>query len=387
MTPDDFLPEFRDRLVTIEGGWAHIPPPLPPGIELTWEMGRQLDRASAAVGHLVGQARIHNNTALFTRPLLFDEAGESSRIEGIQTRAADVLLQEAGGSAPAGFQTENNTEVLRYLDALEQGAEWIADGRPLNLFLLRSLHRELLRHARGADKSPGELRRKTVWIGEKDDTPLTAPYVPPPWEQVESAVDGLIAFVSTDQSLPPLIAAALIHYQFEAIHPFEDGNGRLGRLILPLFLMEQGVLDRPVLVLSPYLERHRDRYIELLGRVSTAGAWAEWVAFFLEGARSQAESATRLITRIDALHASYRARVAAEVATRGAYPALEFVMEKVVVSPRQVADFAKVSINTARTLLTQFQEIGLLEPAPGAKSQRWWAKDLVDQIYEREVLP
>ena len=386
MEPSDFVHPLRGELIPLEDGWAYLPHPLPPQVALAWDLVRQLDEATAELGQLVGQARQHQNTALFTQPLLFQEAGDSNRIEGIQTRAAGVLLQEVGLGYDVEFQRDNNTEVLRYLAALEDGQRWLNEGRPISSFLVRALHKTLLEGARGVDKHPGEFRRKTVWIGMKGDTPKSARFVPPPWEHVEPAVDSLFAFVEGAPPFPPLITAAMLHYQFEAIHPFEDGNGRLGRLLLPLYLMEQKVLDRPLLVLSPFFEANRHTYIELLNRVSTHGDWPAWLAFFLLGVREQARAARDLIGRVESLQHRYRALVSEHVRSRGAQVALDVVMQKVIVSPRDVADSANISINTARAVLDGMQSVGIISLVPGSRSLRWWAKELIDTVYERPEL-
>ena len=196
-------------------------------------------------------------------------------------------------------------------------------------------------------------------------------------------MEQLVAFTNgPGLDFPPLVTAALVHYQFEAIHPFEDGNGRLGRLILPLLLMERGILNRPLLVLSPYFERDRLTYYELLGSVSKRGNWGTWLEFFLEGVRQQARSARDLIDRVEALRKEYGARVSDLVKTKGGYLALDAVMEDVIVSPRGLAESTNVSINTARAILDGFQRAGIVQLVPGAKTQRWWAKELIDAVYE-----
>jgi Fic family protein len=383
MQPSDFAEPMRRHLVPFAGGWSFVPEALPPQLDLGWELVRLLDAASVELGQLVGQARQHQNTALFTQPLLFQEAGESSRIEGIQTRAADVLLQEAGLGGATASARDDNAEVLRYLDAMKEGESWVSAGRPFSEFMLRALHKVLLERVRGRDKHPGEFRRRAVWIGRSGDTPATAPYVPPPWEQVPPAMEELVAF-ARDQGdvFPPLITAALMHYQFEAIHPFEDGNGRLGRLIIPLLLIERRVLDRPLLVLSPYFERDRAMYYELLGRVSKQGDWGAWLAFFLKGVSEQARAARSLIDRVEGLRKEYQDRVGELVRTKGGYVALDAVMEDVIVSPRGLADRANISVNTSRAILAGFHRAGIVQPVPGSKAQRWWAKELIDAVYE-----
>lgn len=388
MQPSDFAETMRSHLIPFDDGWSFVPPPLPPRLELGWELVRLLDAASVELGQLVGQARQHQNTALFTQPLLFQEAGESSRIEGIHTRASDLLLQRAGLGKAAVAAKDDNAEVLRYLDAMKEGESWVSADRPFSEFLFRALHKVLLEGVRGRDKHPGEFRRRAVWIGQASDTPGTAPYVPPPWEHVQPAMEELVAFArGQGQAFPPLITAALVHYQFEAIHPFEDGNGRLGRLIIPLLLIERRVLDRPLLVLSPYFERDRFTYYELLGRVSKQGDWGAWLAFFLTGVREQARAARSLIDRVEGLRKEYQERVGELVRTKGGYIALDAVMEEVIVSPRGIADRARISINTARAVLDGFHRAGIVEPTPGSKAQRWWAKELIDAVYDIPEIP
>ncbi len=391
MEPSDFVEPVHGDLVPIsierrpgelEEGWAFLPRRLPPVLEPDWDLVRDLNDAAAELAQLVGQARQHSNSALFTQPLLFREAGESSRIEGIQTRAADVLLQDVGVGSRVSREREDSLEVLRYLEALRAGEEWVQDGRPITEHMVYHLHQILLRGARGADKRPGEFRQRTVIIGREGDTLRTAAYVPPPWERVPPAFRDLMSFVNdTNRPYPPLMTAALLHYQFEAIHPFEDGNGRLGRLILPLYLMTQGVLDRALLVLSPYFEAKREEYISRLSRVSTHGEWSLWIRFFLVGVREQALEARRLIERIERLRDAYRQRIA-QVRVIRISDALQFVLENVVVTTGRLRKEVDVSDGTARSILSALGDQGIIEPVPGAKVQTWWAKELIDSAYE-----
>ena len=193
MKLSDFPEPVRSRLIPFEDGCCFVPEPLPPALELGWELVRLIDAASVELGQLVGQARQHQNMTLFTQPLLFQEAGESSRIEGIHTRASEVLLQEAGIGRAVPSTHDDNAEVLRYLEAMKEGENWVIDGGPFSVFLFRALHKVLLQDVRGRDKHPGEFRRRAVWIGHEGDTPGSASYVPPPWEHVQSAMDDMVA--------------------------------------------------------------------------------------------------------------------------------------------------------------------------------------------------
>lgn len=382
MLTSEFSAAAPGTLHPIEDGWAYLPHPLPPRLDASWELHSLDEKARGALGEFMGQARAVDNDLLILNPLAVREAVESNKIENTITRARDVLLQGAGERMSDAASASDVVEVLQYRHTLDVGAFEIARGRPLSVHLVRTLHEELLRGTRGANKSPGVFRTEPVLIGKEHDTYVTARFVPAPWEQVPALMDDLLSFAEQPARYSPLISAALLHYQIETIHPFLDGNGRLGRLLIPLYLMSKAVVDRPIVYLSPYFERHRDEYIHRLKRVSTEGAWSEWVAFFLRAVETQAVDSLRRVRTVAAIEDSYRTRARAAAKTKATLPAVDVVMEKVVVSASEVAEYANVSLNTAKAAIANLVELGVLTVVPRSWPVRWLAPELIERVYE-----
>jgi Fic family protein len=284
--------EFRVVEAGRAGYSAFHPAPLPPDPPLDIDAGLQtlLDSANQALGRLDGITLLLPDPDQFIYTYVRKEAVLSSQIEGTVSSLSDLLLFEAD-EAP-GVPVSDARETSNYLAAFNYGLEQIeSDALPLCNRLFRDMHKRLLRSGRGAAKSPGRFRREQNWLG--GTKPANARYVPPPWQEVEPAMAELEKFLHDEKEVTPiLIKAALAHAQFETIHPFLDGNGRLGRLLITLLLVEDGVLKRPLLYLSLYLKQNREQYYEHLQRVRTDGAWEEWLRFFLEGVVEVAEATT-----------------------------------------------------------------------------------------------
>jgi len=285
---------------------AFIPPNLPPDPHL--ELGalyQHLDRANQALGRLDGFTTLLPDTKFFLYLYIRKEALLSSQIEGTQSSFSDLLLFES--DAEPGVPIDDVEEVSNYVAAMQHGLRRIAGGFPLSLRLIREIHAILLRGGRGANRTPGEFRRSQNWVG--GSRPGNAAFVPPPPERLMECLDSFERFLHDEKhKLPVLVEAGLVHVQFETIHPFLDGNGRLGRLLITLLLCSKGALREPLLYLSLYFKTNRERYYDLLQRVRTEGAWEEWLAFFVEGteitARSAAEAAKQMLT----LFANHRDR-------------------------------------------------------------------------------
>ncbi len=287
---------------------AFVPAPLPcdPPLDLSGERQRLLERALLACGRLDGVTALLPDPDLFLYAYVRREAVLSSQIEGTQSSLSDLLLFELD-EAP-GVPFDDVVEVSNYVAALEHGMARLRGGFPISNRLLREIHKELLRRGRGADKQPGEFRRSQNWIG--GTRPANARFVPPPPQHVEDCMASLERFIhAEDDGLPVLVKAALAHVQFETIHPFLDGNGRVGRLLISLMLFEAGVLGQPLLYLSYYLKQHRAEYYHLLDTVRTEGDWEAWLDFFLEGVASTAGSAVDTAHRLLALFRDDAARV------------------------------------------------------------------------------
>jgi Fic family protein len=382
MQRHEFSAASPGSLLDIQDGCAFIPNPLPPDLSASWSLHAANERAMAAIGELIGQARSVQNETLILRPLLTREAVESNKIEHTITRAADVLLHEAGQAPSDPERAKDNLEVLRYQHSVNLGVAELEDGRPVSLHLLRSLHIELLRFTRGQYRSPGEFRRENVLIGRDGDTYGSARFVPPPWVDVDNLMDQLMDFVAAAPAYSPLISAALMHYQLETIHPFLDGNGRLGRLMIPLYLLSRGVINRPLIYLSPYFERNRDDYIDSLKRVSTHGAWEPWLLFFLDAAESQARDALARVATVNRLQDQYREKARRGGTSKATLPAIDLVMERVIVSAQQVSDYVGCSNNTARSAISNLVDLGILSPVPRGHPARWWCTELLDLVYQ-----
>ena len=312
MRAEDFTDTRPGRLVRDRRGFvAFVPDPLPPStLPLDWELAARLSEADRALSELAGIARTLPNPHLLIRPFVKREAVLSSRIEGTLASAFDLALFEAGGSAPAAMSDAG--EVRNYVRALEYGLGRLRD-LPLSLRLLREIHRELMTGVRGQHLTPGEFRRTQNWIGTPGCSLTDATYVPPPVAEMTERLSALEQYLHAPSALPPLVRLALIHYEFEALHPFLDGNGRIGRLLITLLLCAEGLLTQPMLYLSAYFERHRAAYYEHLLDVSRRGAWREWIAFFLRGVAEESSDAARRTAQLLDVWQRYRGLAKASV--------------------------------------------------------------------------
>ena len=300
------MPAQRRQVVRAEGGyWAFLPPPLPPQLSLDLKVVVRLSAADRALGLLSGTGRTLPNPQLLARALLRREAVLSSRIEGTQASLSDLVLFEADQRPTDHADVQ---EVFNYLAAVDH----VLDPHrrlPLSLPLLREAHSILLTGVRGGYATPGEFRHSPNWIGSPGSGLDDATYVPPPPERLWECLDPLEEYLHEASALPPLLAIAVIHYQFEAIHPFVDGNGRVGRLLITLLMVEWGLLPAPLLDLSAYIEPRRDQYYAGLLAVSREGDWLGWVTYFLTAVEVQAQDAVTRAQRLQALRDEYRARV------------------------------------------------------------------------------
>lgn len=360
MHMNDFGERKSGRFTTtLQGNAAFIPDPLMAlDLPITWQLASQLSAADAAVAEAVGACRRQLNPSLVIRPFQRNEAILSSRIEGTIATPQELAVMEADPAA--GLRgSEDAKEVHNYLRALDLGIEQLAT-LPLSLRLIRNLHECLMKGVRGEEKTPGEFRRDQVSIGKKGQTEKEARFVPPPPLDMVSCLDDFERFLHTDR-YPSLIRMAIMHYQFEAIHPFGDGNGRTGRLLMALFLQAEKRTESPIVYLSPFFERNDREYRDLLLSVSTHGTWIEWVSFVLGGIVSQCQEATRRIGELDVLATDFKARI------RKAPGPLQAVVEDLFFSPIIHADMiaAKygVSHQTAMNWIGRLQEAGILNGA------------------------
>ncbi len=351
---------------------AFVPPPLPPDPPLDLNgLYQQLDRANQALGRLDGLTTLLPDTRLFLYLYVRKEALLSSQIEGTKSSFSDLLLFE--NEAVPGVPIDDVEEVSNYVAAMQHGLRRIKGGFPLSLRLIREIHAILLRGGRGANKTPGEFRRSQNWIG--GSRPGNAAFVPPPPERMTECLDRFEHFFHDEQhKLPVLVEAGLIHVQFETIHPFLDGNGRLGRLLITLLLCAKGVLREPLLYLSLYFKTHRQRYYDLLQRVRTEGVWEEWIDFFLEGTETMARQAADTAVQILHLFESDRKKIRAM--GRKAVSGLavhEYLKAHPLTKIGPAAKDLKLSIPTVTSALETLIKLKIAKESTGKRRDRVFA--------------
>lgn len=337
---------------------AFVPPPLPPQPPVKLDgMQVLLEQANQALGRLDGLASVLPNLSLFIYAYVRKEAVLSSQIEGTQSSLSDLLLFESE-EAP-GVPLEDVQEVSNYVAALSHGLDRLRSGFPLSLRLIREIHAVLLAKGRGSDKDPGEFRRSQNWIG--GSRPGNAVFVPPPPEIVMECMGELELFIHEERSdLPLLIRAALVHVQFETIHPFLDGNGRLGRLLITFLLCAAGTLREPILYLSLYFKRQRAEYYELLNRVRMEGDWEKWVEFFLTGVKETSEQAIAAARQTLSLFEADRRKIEAARAAGSVLRVYQFAQTTPILSIAQAAEKIEVSFPTASAAVEQLEKLGVL---------------------------
>lgn len=349
---------------------AFVPNPLPPVplLELNSQHFDRLERANRALGKLDGLSRFLPDVSLFVYWFVRKEAVLSSQIEGTQSSLSDLLLYEQ--KEMPGVPIEDVEEVSRYVAAVNHGVKRLREGFPISLRLLREVHEVLLQTGRGSTKQPGEFRRSQNWIG--GTRPGNARFVPPPPENLMQCLGDLEKFLHDQpEKTPTLIKAALVHVQFETIHPFLDGNGRVGRLLITLLLCAENAISEPTLYLSLYFKRHRDVYYELLQRVRTEGVWEEWLLFFLEGVEETAEEAVRTATLILEIFAADRVKI--ESLGRPAGNALRvhsLLQRKPVVSAATAATELNLTAPTVRSAIENLETLGLVRETTGKRRDR-----------------
>lgn len=317
MDIEQFKNSLKDCLIEIKLGgndyWAFVPAPLPPDLRMDLELARVLSDADRALGELSGVGRSMANPHLLIGPFIRREAVLSSRIEGTQADIRDLYAYEAGQLALfPGLESQPSEadikEVLNYVRATEYGLERVKT-LPVSHRLIRELHQRLMEGVRGGKSTPGRFRQSQNWLGPPGCTLKEATYVPPPVPQMNKALDAFEKYLHVKDSYPPLMRLAFIHYQFEAIHPFLDGNGRIGRLLISLLMAHWSLLPLPLLYLSDYFERHGADYYSLLLGVSQRGAWPEWISFFLRGVREQAFASIEKVKQLQDLQEEWRKRL------------------------------------------------------------------------------
>ena len=352
---------------------AFIPAPLPPDPPLVIEGGLQqaLFDAALALGRLDGAAAQLPDRDLLIYASVRKEAVLSSRIEGTQSSISDLMLFELD-EAP-GVPLDDVREVSNYVAAMDHGLRRMREGFPLSNRLIREIHEILLSSGRGSSKAPGEFRRSQNWIG--GSRPGNAAFVPPPHTELTACMGDLERFLHTDDGMPALVRAALAHVQFETIHPFLDGNGRVGRLLITFLLCHADVLRDPILYLSLYLKEHRSAYYELLDRVRRTGDWEAWLAFFLQGVQETADGVVSTSERLSQMFAEDRGRIESTRRAGSALRAHHELMARPILSIPNVSRRTGLSFPAAASAMGLLVDLGIAREITGRKRNRIYAYD------------
>ena len=364
---------------------AYIPPPLPPNPAVNLDLfSSKLEKASSAIGRLDGLAAILPDPSIFLYTYVRKEALLSSQIEGTQSSLSDLLLFEIDGIP--GVPLDDVVEVSCYVHAMNHGLERLASDFPLSQRLVCEIHEKLLSTGRGHTKLPGQFRRSQNWIG--GTRPGNALFVPPPPNYIPDLMSDLEQFIHDNNSaMPNLIKAALIHAQFETIHPFLDGNGRLGRLLITLFLYSCGLLSTPILYLSLFFKIHRSYYYELLQRVRTHGDWEAWIDFFLESVIHTSENATETAAKIlhqfntdhEIIQRSGNRKTAALLIYR-------VIQERPLITARYAAERAGISLPTAYKAMHHLEKLGIIIETTGKKYNRTYVYEVYWKLLTSDTL-
>ena len=362
---------------------AFVPSPLPPEPPVEWSpsLRERFDQALLALGRLDSVSVLLPDTSLFLYMYVRKEAVLSSQIEGTQSSLSDLLLFEL--NQQPGVPLDDVQEVSNYVAALNHGLKRLKEGFPLSLRLLRETHEILLSKGRGSDRIPGEFRRSQNWIG--GTRPGNAVFVPPPAERLQDCMGKLELFLHDQpERTPVLLKAALAHVQFESIHPFLDGNGRLGRLLITLLLCSEKILKEPMLYLSLYFKTHRQRYYELLNNVRLTGDWESWIEFFADAVVDTATQAVDTAQRLmqlaseDGTRINKLGRVAGSV-----HQVHRILLQRPIASSNWLQEKTQLSPATINTCLNQLEGIGIVRELTGKKRNRLYAYshyiDVMDQ--------
>jgi Fic family protein len=382
----DFSPRKPGQLVLIpEGGYAFVPDPLPPRANLlTTDVVLALSEAEAELGRLDGVASNLPNPEIVIAPFLRKEAVLSSRIEGTQTTYSGLLLFEAGEEKPNNADAR---EVANYVRALRHGLA-VATELPISRRLITDIHGSLMQGVREAFTRPGEFRDRQVYIAPAGAPIGQARYVPPPVAAVDECFSQFEKYIHSDDMMPLLIRLAVVHYQFEAIHPFNDGNGRIGRLLIPLMLCMKRRLSAPMLYISAYFEQHRSRYYDLLLDVSKNGNWQNWIVFFLKGIRRQARDAIMRSRQLLALRDSYRARLTTSRGSSKTLMLLDEIFVSPVITSAHAARTLSLTWPSAKDNILKLVDAGVLSKLDlSGKSTFYIAHRIIEIIDKVEALP
>jgi len=365
------------------GHWSFVPNDLPPKIEVNWKLASLLSEADRRLSELAGIARTLPNPHLLIGPFTRREAVLSSKIEGTLASISDLMSYEALGLVRS--EKSDVREVANYVNALEYGLDRLKE-LPISLRLLKEIHQRLMQNVRGDSLAPGEFRKIQNWIGPPGCKIEDATFVPPPINEMKQALGTLEKYIHETTELPPLVRMALIHYQFEAIHPFIDGNGRVGRLLITLLLCADGLMPQPLLYLSAFFERHRAEYYKLLLEVSQDGNWIGWLSFFLRGVAEQSSDAIARAILLQELAGKLRERLQDTHSSATLLKLADHLFFRPYVSAAYVARVMKVSLPSATKNIDKLVGEGILEEITGRQRKRIYVAKEIMEIVEREEM-
>ena len=361
---------------TIRDQRAFVPAPLPRQIQPSMLLMKSLEEALVAVANLAGVGETIQNPHLLVRPFVRREAVLSSRIEGTQASISDLFRFEVSRGRRLNADVE---EVANYVQALNHGLDLLEE-LPISVRLINQVHSVLMSGVRGGERRPGELRDEQVWIGPSGTPIEEASYVPPPPGQVRDLLFDWERFVNESDTIPALFQCAMMHYQFEAIHPYLDGNGRIGRLLITLFLCARGILPKPLLYLSAYFERDRNAYYDQLFRVSATGDWETWIVYFLRGVEQQARDARVRVRRVRDLQEQKRQVLLERRETANALLLLDEIFARPIITAVEAATLIGVTATGARRILERLVQAGVLEELGDEWPRLYIATELLELI-------
>ena len=376
MNPRDFSTRAPGKLIlTRSGYWAFVPDPLPQKLEIGNKLMTLLGEAERAMGKMNGLGSTIPDPAIFITPILRLEAVLSSRIEGTQASFEDLIIYE--GTQLSFFETSGDVqEVHNYILALEYGIQRIKS-LPVSSRLFKELHAILLNKTRGDFWTPGEFRTGQNWIGSPGSTLETAVYVPPPHEQMQSCLGDLEKFINQPSQLPALVRLGMVHYQFEAIHPFSDGNGRIGRLLTSLLTLTWNIQSQPLFHISQFFESRRQEYYDRLLAVSQKGEWSGWLEFFLRGVRDTCDGTVIRIQNLQAAHVDLLSRVQSERNKPRLVRALNFIFSKPILSADELGRSLNIPFKSAQRIIERFVQLEILREITGRARNRFYQADRI----------
>ena len=382
MNPEDFKNSTAGRCyrtITQPAYWTYVPYPLPPQIDMDWELANLLSNADIKLGELSGAGQLLPNPHLLISPFIRREAVMSSRIENTQSGLDDLFFFEADETEPPPMSDVK--EIRNYVRAMEYGIKQLPK-LSISYRLICEIHEILMKGVRGEHATPGSMRISQNWIGGR--TLMDATYVPPQVADMKQCFSDLEKYIHSNAREPALIQCALVHYQFEAIHPFVDGNGRIGRLLIAFMLLEKGLLSEPLLYLSDFFERHRDEYNKLLLNVSQKGDWKAWLTFFLNGVRQQSEDALLTIQQLLALQNRYREIAAGQRVPKVVNRLIDYLFASPAVSVSELSKIWDISFPAVQRGVNYLIEKGILREITRRSRNRLFAADEIFNIIMTE---